>query len=271
MILEELWSIDTKIPSKTKIEVKFINNTLVALANDKSVIETHNLINKKFLRVYNYDDFYNGFSLIAVQNNSSVSVMNEDGNIFTFDLGEYKLDKIISCDKYNLGIHTYDNKIYRFQITNGFIESPRLEIDLSKWAKGNLLYYSSYSSGFRYTYEGISLLVDFRNKVNIAYEWDYDKTTEVETRFDDLIISYVKDDIRILEVINLFTKEKIITKSPNYNTVLKTDISTTNDYSSETLYYVLNGNLCSWYRSASLRYYILPELPEDTGDYYENS
>lgn len=271
MILEELWSIDTKIPSKTKIEVKFVNNTLVISANDNSVIEAHNLINKKYLRVYNYDDFYNGFNSIAVQNDNSVSVMNEDGNTFTLNLGEYKLDKIISCDKHNLGIHTSDNKIYYFQITNGILESPRLEIDLSKWAKGNLLSYSSYRTGFRYTYEGISLLVDFRNKVNIAYEWDYDKTTEVETRFDDLIISYVKDDIRILEVINLFTKEKIISKSPNYKTVLKSDISTSNDYSSETLYFVLNGNLCSWYRSASLRYFILPELPEDTGDQYENS
>ncbi|MDU7889920.1 MAG: hypothetical protein E7J49_01755 [Finegoldia magna] len=271
MILEELWSIDTKIPSKTKIEVKFVNNTLVASANDKSVIEVHNMINKKYLRVYNYDDFYNGFSLIAVQNNSSVSVINDEGNIFTFDLGEYKLDKIIYCDKDNIVIHTLDNIIYHFQIINGILENPRLEIDLSKWAKGNLLSYSSYSSGFRYTYEGISLLVDYRNSVSVAYEWNYDKGTEVETRFDDLIISYVKDDIRILEVINLFTKEKIITKSPNYKTVLKSDISTSNDYSSETLYFVLNGNLCSWYRSASLRYYILPELPEDTGEQYENS
>lgn len=271
MILEELWSIDTKIPSKTKIEVKFINNTLVALANDKSVIEVHNMINKKYLRVYNYDDYINGFNLIAIQNNNAVSAMNDNGDIFNFNLGEYKLDKIIYCNKDSLGIHTLDNIIYHFQIINGILENPRLEIDLSKWAKGNLLSYSSYRTGFRYTYEGISLLVDFRNKVNIAYEWDYDKTTEVETRFDDLIISYVKDDIRILEVINLFTKEKIITKSPNYKTVLKSDISTSNDYSSETLYFVLNGNLCSWYRSASLRYYILPELPEDIGEQYENS
>lgn len=271
MILEELWSIDTKITSKTKIDVKIVNNTLVISANDKSIIEIHNMINKKNLRVYNYDDFYNGFSSIAIKNNNSISVMNENGNTFTFNLSEYKLDKIISCDKHSLGIHTSDNKIYYFQIGNGVLESPSLDIDLSKWAIGNLLSYSSYSSGYRYTYEGISLLVDYRNSVSVAYEWNYDKSTEVETRFDNLIISYVKDDVRIMEVINLFTKEKIITKSPNYNKVLKSDTITSNDYSSETLYFVLNGNLCSWYRSANLRYYILPELPEYTGDYYENS
>lgn len=271
MILEELWYIDTKIPSKTKIYVDFVNNSLVASANDKSVIEVHNMINKKYLRVYNYDDFYNGFNLIAIQNNNTVSAMNNNGDIFKFNLSEYKLDKIISFDNDSLGIHTSDNKIYYFKNINGILESPRLEIDLSKWAKGNLLSYSSYRTGFRYTYEGRSLLIDYDKNVSIAYEWEYNKNSEVETRFDDLIISYVKGDTKITEVINLFTKEKIITKSPNYNKVLKSDTITSNNYSSETLYFVLNGNLCSWYRSANLRYYILPELPEDTGDYYENS
>lgn len=81
----------------------------------------------------------------------------------------------------------------------------------------------------------------------------------------------MKDDVKITEVINLFTKEKKIEKTPNFKKVLKQEYAESSDYSSESLYFVLNGNLCSWYRSANLRYYILPELPEDTGGYYENS
>ena len=77
--------------------------------------------------------------------------------------------------------------------------------------------------------------------------------------------------MKILEVINLFTKVKDITESPNFNRIVKSDITTSNDYSSEAIYFVLNGNLCSWVRSVSLKYYILPKLPENTGDYYENS
>lgn len=271
MILEELWTIDTKIPSNKIIELVFAENTLVALANDKSIIEGHNLANKKCLRIYNYDNFYNGFNLLSIQNNNTVSAMNSNGDIFTFNLGEYKLDKIIYCNKDSLGIHTSDNKIYHFYIRNGVLQNPRLEIDLSQWAKGKLLYYSSYSSGDRYTYEGISLLVKYDKSVSIAYEWQYDKSTEVNTHFDNLRISHVKDDVKITEVINLFTKEKKIEKTPNFKKVLKQEYTESSDYSTDSLYFVLNGNLCSWYRSANLRYYILPELPEDTGGYYENS
>ncbi|MBS5776114.1 MAG: collagen-like protein [Finegoldia magna] len=271
MILEELWAIETKIPSNKKIDMAFTDNILVVSANDKSVIEVHNLINKKYLRLYNYDFFYKGIGLVSIQTNNTISAMDQDGNIFTFNLVDYKLDKIIYCDNDNIGIHTSDKKIYNFQIINGVLQNPRLEIDLSRWAKGKFLCYSSYSSGNRYTYEGISLLVTYDKNVSIAYEWEYDKTTEVETKFDNLIISYVKDDVKILEVINLFTKVKDITESPNFNRIVKSDITTSNDYSSEAIYFVLNGNLCSWVRSVSLKYYILPKLPENTGDYYENS
>lgn len=271
MTLEELWVIDTKIPSNIIIELVFAENTLVALANDKSIIEAHNMANKKYLRVYNYDDFCNNYNSIAIKNNSTVSVMNNDGSIYSFDLGKYKLDKIISCYKYSLRIHTSDKKIYQFEIRNGVLQNPTLEIDLSQWAKGELLFCSSYSSGDRYTYEGISLLVKYDKSVSIAYEWEYDKSTEVNTHFDNLRISHVQDDVRITEVINLFTKEKKIEKSPNYKKVLKQEYIESSDHSTESLFFVLNGNLCSWYRSASLRYYILPELPEDTGEQYENS
>lgn len=271
MILEELWSLDTKIPTNKNIDLVFAENTLVASTDDKSIIEVHNLVNKKYLRVYNYDDFCNNYNSIAIKNNSTVSVMNNDGSIYSFDIGKYKLDKIISCYKYSLKIHTLDKKIYQFEIRNGVLQNPTLEIDLSQWAKGELLFCSSYSSGDRYTYEGISLLVKYDKSVSIAYEWKYDKSTEVNTNFDNLRISYVQDDVKITEVINLFTKEKNIEKAPNYKKVLKQEYIESSNYSTETLYFVLNGNLCSWYRSVNLRYYILPELPEDTGDYYENS
>lgn len=271
MTLEELWAIDTKIPSNIIIELVFAENTLVALANDKSIIEAHNMANKKYLRVYNYDDFCNNYNSIAIKNNSTVSVMNNDGSIYSFDLGKYKLDKIISCYKYSLRIHTSDKKIYQFEIRNGVLQNPTLEIDLSHWAKGELLFCSSYSSGDRYTYEGISLLVKYDKSVSIAYEWEYDKSTEVNTHFDNLRISHVQDDVRITEVINLFTKEKKIEKSPNYKKVLKQEYIESSDYSTESLFFVLNGNLCSWSTNISIAYFILPELPEDTGDYYENS
>lgn len=271
MILEELWSIDTKIPTNKNIDLVFAENTLVASADDKSIIEVHNLVNKKYLRVYNYDDFCNNYNSIAIKNNSTVSVMNNDGSIYSFDLSEYKLDKIISCDKYSLKIHTSDKKIYQFEIRNGVLQNPTLEIDLSQWAKGNLLSYSSYSSGDRYTYEGISLLVKYDKSVSIAYEWEYDKSTEVNTNFDNLRISHVQDDVKITEVINLFTKEKEIEKAPNYKKVLKQEYIESSNYSTESLFFVLNGNLCSWSTNISIAYFILPELPKDTGDYYENS
>ena len=266
MILEELWTIDTKIPSNKIIELVFAENTLVALANDKSIIEGHNLANKKCLRLYNYDNFYNGFNLLSIQNNNTVSAMNSNGDIFTFNLGEYKLDKIIYCNKDSLDIHTSDKKIYQFEIRNGVLQNPTLKIDLSQWAKGELLFYRSYSSGDRYTYEGISLLVEYDKNVTVTYTWEYDKSTEVKTDNDNLRISHVQDDVKITEVINLFTKEKKIEKSPNFKKVLKQEYTESSDHSTKLLFFVLNGNLCSWSITKQLMYYILPELPESRGD-----
>lgn len=260
MILEELWSIDTKIPTNKNIDLVFAENTLVSSANDKSIIEVHNLVNKKHLRVYNYDDFYKGFSSTGVHNGNTVSAMNSNGDIFNFNLGEYKLDKIIYCTKDSLSIHTSDNKIYGFQIINGILKNPTLKIDLSQWAKGNLLSCSSYSSGDRYTYEGISLLVNYDKSVSISYEWKFDKFTEVETQNDDLTITSVKDNWRIIERINLNTKEKSIEKLPNYDKLVKTIFTSDPVSCTRIIFFVLNGNLYNWGTHNNITHYILPSL-----------
>lgn len=262
MILEELWSIDTEIPANKNIELASVGNIVVTSADDKSIIEVHNLVNKKYLRVNNYDDFCQDYNSVAIKNNSTVSVMNNDGSIYSFDLGKYKLDKIISCYKNSFKIHTSDKKIYKFEIQDGVIQNSTLEIDLSKWAKGELLYYSQYSSGDRYTYEGISLLVDYYKNVTVTYTWEYDKSTEVNTIGNELIISHVQDDVKISEVINLFTKEKKIKKSFNYKKMLNQQYTESSDYSAQSLFFMLNGNLCTWDNTAQLMYYILPELSE---------
>lgn len=271
MILEELWVIDTNIPSSKKINLETVNNTLIVLANDKSEAEFHNLKNKKYLRVNEYDDFFSYFDTTYVQINSTVSGLSENGNIFSLDLSNYKFDRIIHANLSGLRIHTLDYKIYYFELKNGVPQSPRLNVDLSKWAKGKFLSYSRNYSGERYTYEGISLLVESNKNVSIAYEWEYDENTEVKTDDDILFISYVNGDMKTTDEINLFTKEKRITKSPNYKKLLKTRYESNEGYDDYMLFFILNGNFCGWNKSRYLVYYILPELPEDTGGYHENS
>lgn len=271
MILEELWVIDTKIPSNKKINLETVNDTLIVSANDKSEAEFHNLKNKKYLRVNKYDDFFSYFDTTYVQINNTVSGLSANGNIFSLDLSNYKFDRIIHANLSGLRIHTLDNKIYYFELKNGVPQSPRINVDLSKWAKGKFLSYSRNYSGERYTYEGISLLVESNKNVSIAYEWEYDEATEVRTDEDTLYISYVNGDMKTTDEINLFTKEKRITKSPNYKKLLKTRYESNEGYDDYMLFFILNGNFCGWNKSRYLAYYILPELPEDTGDYYENS
>ena len=271
MILEELWVIDTNIPSSKKINLETVNNTLIVSANDNSEAEFHNLKNKKYLRVNEYDDFFSYFDTTYVQINNTVLELSENGNIFSLDLSSYKFDRIIPANLNGLRIHTLDNKIYYFELKNGVPQSPRLNVDLSKWAKGKFLSYSRNYSGERYTYEGISLLVESNKNVSIAYEWKYDENTEVKTDDDILFISYVNGDMKTTDEINLFTKEKRSTKSPNYKKLLKTRYESNEGYDDYMLFFILNGNFCGWNKSRYLAYYILPELPEDTGDYYENS
>lgn len=271
MVLEELWVIDTNIPSSKKINLETFNNTLIISANDRSEAEFHNLKNKKYLRVNEYDDFFSYFDTTFVQINNTVSGLSDNGDIFSLDLSGYKFDRIIHANLSGLRIHTLDGKIYHFELKNGIPESPRLEVDLLKWAKGKFLSYSRNYSGERYTYEGISLLVESNNNVSIAYEWEYDETTEVKNDDDTLFISSVNGDMKTTDEINLITKEKRITESPNYKKLLKIRNESNEDYNQYMLFFLHNGNFCGWGKSRYLAYYILPELPEDTGDYYENS
>ncbi|HGC7039421.1 TPA: hypothetical protein ACI0PL_002179, partial [Streptococcus agalactiae] len=60
-------------------------------------------------------------------------------------------------------------------------------------------------------------------------------------------------------------------KSPNYKKLLKTRYESNEGYDDYMLFFILNGNFCGWNKSRYLVYYILPELPEDNGDNYENS
>ena len=271
MILEELWVIDTNIPSIKKINLETVNNTLIVSANDKSEAEFHNLKNKKYLRVNKYDGFFSYFDTTFVQINSTVSGLSENGNIFSFDLSDYKFDRIIPANFTGLRIHTLDYKIYHFEFNNDILGSPRLEVDLLKWAKGKLLSYSRNYSGERYTYAGISLLVESNKSVSIVYEWEYDEATEVKTDDDTLFISHVNGDMKTTDEVDLFTKEKSITKSPNYNRLLRIRDESNEDYKQYMLFFLLNGNFCGWGKSRYLAHYILPELPEDTGGYHENS
>lgn len=271
MILEELWVIDTNIPSSKKINLETVENTLIVSANDKSEAEFHNLKNKKYLRVNEYDDFFSYFDTTFVQINNIISGLSENGDIFSLDLSAYKFDRIIHANFSGLRIHTLDDKIYHFELKNSIPGSPRLEVDLLKWAKGKFLSYSRNYSGERYTYEGISLLVESNKSVSIAYEWEYDETTEVKTDDDTLFISRVNGDMKTTDEIDLFTKEKRITKSPNFKKLLKTRYESNENYDEHMLFFLFNGNFYGWGKSRYLAYYILPELPEDTGDYYENS
>lgn len=264
IVLEELWSIDTKIPSNKKVDV-ILNGNMLIVSVDREDIEIHHLINKKCERYSQHGELYIGVGIVAFTGTNLICVIDLDTvTVYSTEINPGNI--ILDYDKErittNLGF-----RLWVFDIINGIIQKPRPGFDLYKWAKGQLLSYSSYSSGSRFTFEGISILLDnYSGNVTVAYKWEYDRNSEVKTINDKLFISHVEGDMKITEKIDLFTKEKEIIKEPNYEKIIKSLYEPYSGGWTDTLYLLINKNLCTLSSGASLTYYVLPKLPESGDD-----
>ena len=263
IVLEELWSIDTKIPSNEKINIVFNGNMLVVWVHLGSV-EIHNLINKKCERCDGPVVLYSDTNVVAFTEFELIYVIRDDKvTVYSAEVGP--CNQILYCDKDRIEVYEHF-QVFVFDIINGVIQKPRQRISFYGFAKGQLLSYSCYSSGYRFTYEGISVLENYSGNVTVAYEWEYDRNSEVKTINDTLFISHVEGDMKIIEEIDLFTKEKKINKEPNYEKKIKSDLINNSRGWDNFLYFLINKNLCIWVSTTKLTCYALPKLPESGDD-----